>query len=174
MGKHSRHFGSHCFHFKYYNGSAWLKTQLICLVELFLKERKPFPFAVNKVDKPTIKIPPKVESTSYCNSTFIRLIWNEIRPVHNLSSHEYLFSCWYVKEGYSTAVAHSLDSIFYLTSAIFLNPGVSQRARVNVFHFTIASSVGFISTSELSAWTIYICVHAFFLLQFVMLTHTVS
>lgn len=82
--------------------------------------------------------------------------------------------CWYVKEGYLTAVAHSLGSIFYLTPAIFLNPGVSQCARVNVFHFSVASSVCFISTSELSAWAIYICVHAFFLLQFVMLTHTVS
>lgn len=151
MGKHSRHFGSNCFHFKYYNGTAWLKIQLICLVEFFLKEHKPFPFAVNKADKPTIKIPPKVELTSYCNSTFIRLTWNEIRPVHNLSSLEYLFSCWYVEEGYSTAVAHSLGSIFYLTPAIFLNPGVSQCGRVNVFHFAVASSVGFISTSELSA-----------------------
>lgn len=151
MGKHSRHFGSNCFHFKYYNGTAWLKIQLICLVEFFLKEHKPFPFAVNKADKPTIKIPPKVESTSHCNSTFIRLTWNEIRPVHNLSSLEYLFSCWYVEEGYSTALAHSLGSIFYLTPAIFLNPGVSQCARVNVFHFAVASSVGFISTSELSA-----------------------
>lgn len=71
--------------------------------------------------------------------------------MHNLSSLEYLFSCWYVEEGYSTAVAHSLGSIFYLTPAIFLNPGVSQCARVNVFHFAVTSSVGFISTSELSA-----------------------
>lgn len=59
--------------------------------------------------------------------------------------------CWYVKEGYLTAVAHSLGSIFYLTPAIFLNPGVSQCAGVNVFHFTSASSVCFISRTELSA-----------------------
>lgn len=80
-----------------------------------------------------------------------------------------ILACWYVKAGYLAAAAHSWGSIFFLTSAISLSPGVSQCARMNAFHFAAASSVCSIRKSELSAQAISICVHAFFLFQFVML-----